>query len=652
MGIEDIIATCGEWIKEHPIPIIAGLAAAAGFYFLGDAAIEMTRMSDVVHPRQLALGKIVLSGSVGLLGYNWAAIQQNRALFERVRTRERGKTSSWQDIKKHHPIIPIALTYMALLPRPLGQAVGNVLEGEASFEDKRFLLKIAAQLIGLSIIAKAAMPFLDKRTSKAYVDGARATFAEWRGDHEQAAVLYKEACDRLDSRLSRLSLGQSYARQGDYLQAIQETHRAFTRGQSDDPLFDYLERSRIRKWLEHGKAVREHDRLKKAFEREGGIETGLRLAVLYYAFGHDEKAAETLHRLADQHPQNDDLRLLYALALREDGRHKEARQQFITPTESILTKGEGLRAVVESAHTVLEYEPSAFIRNVIIIKRGPYAQLETEGHWTRQIREMLHDQPVWHVPEVLAVVDRDKESYLVMKRGHGKHLEDVETVDAYARAAHLVAYLHAHMPQAWSQIGKRPIAERTRNSLRNAHFFPAVGENVLRTILQNYRPVYNAVTALPDAVNVDAHPRNILLLDDDSLLKMDNEDKGISPLGFDVANLMRGRADMNPIITAYWDAYGTYRKKEKKPEQRIEEKQFRLGCLASVVHRSIAFASAWSQPRLADMASRRKGVLEWGINAIDEIYRSHAAHFAAYQQEYTTLQRSLDSITHRLAAGA
>lgn len=642
MGIENIIATCGEWIKEHHTALIVGVATAAGFYFLSNAAIEMARMGDVVHPKQLELGKVFLSGSVGLLSYNGTTIIQNLALFERLRSRKRKKTLSWQDIKRYYPGIPIGITYALLFLQPVRQAIENIAHGESSFDDKRFLLKAATQVIGLSILAKVAAPFLDKRTSDAQGHSTSATFEEWAGNHERAAVLHQKACDTLDSRLSRLALGRCYAKQGNYARAIQETHRAFMHKQLDDPLFEYFERSRIRRWLEYGRVVREHNYLKKAFERDASVKEGLELAVLYYSLGHDEKAASVLDRLAKHQRDNRDLQLLYAIALGETDQEEQARQQYTLVLEELIRKGRDFHLVGESVNAVFEYTASDFIKEVVIFKKGRPEAIAAEVRIVQAITNIITDHQKYHVPQVLTTIQQDDVSYLVMKREQGKLLEEVSDTSTYVQAADFLAYLHVCVPESTSMRGRTDILRSLNERLQNPDL--DLEERVAEEIRQHFSPVYEAVKDMPWGINCDAHPGNFMLLKEGGILALDKEDKGVIPVGFDVANLCIGRQDMDNIIDAYWESYHKYEGHITQDAREAEHQQFRLGCLNSIIYRAIAFLSAWSSPKRPTMHQRRAWIMEQAIQSIDQIRERYKEYYHQFQDSYAHLHRAFAEI--------
>ncbi len=667
MGVEDIIATCGRWLNTCK-PALAGAAAAIGFYAFGSAIIDATQMQEIVSPFQLLLGNAILSASVGTITYAASEVAAHAHLFQYARQYSRPRTSS-QTPKKtirsrlKHLVThyPASLTLGALAMTqyaPLRQTIVHGTESGLTLDDTRFLARFASQAIGGTIFLQALLPFLDPVTRKAQWYGTLSSWRRDRGQHETAIALAKRSCDVLDSRLSRLALGDCYAarnKQGDLERAMREMNRAFVHERREDPLLEYAEQNRLRWLLERWRSVRDYRRFSRT--GEAVIDDGLKLALLHFGWGDQPEAIATLGRLSERHPGNRDLRLLHAISLGEVGRTSEARAQLAGVFRNLLQEErQSFRALEESAHAVLEYVASEFIADVVVFKRGKRPEVMAEVAMISHLERVIENHQMYRVPHVLVVIDdaEDRDGICcIMKRAHGQHLEDVAEdaagQEAYRHAAAFTAYLHANLPETMSAFGRRPIIGRTEASLHNAYFLPDVSEDAARDILTNYRPVHDAVATMPYAANVDAHPRNFILPPDGTLIKIDHEDRGASPICFDVANVMRGRMDMEPIIDAYWRNHCWY---TNHPMVEAAWEQFRLGCLNSAYHRAIAFASAWSLPHLADKRSKRQAVLAWGSHAIGEIERLHPAYFEQHRREYAVLRRSFDTIIRRLGGGA
>ncbi len=664
MGVEDVIATCGRWLKVCQ-PTIAGALASGGFYLLGSSVIEATRMEEIVFPAQLFFGKAVLSACSGVIAYAVMDVAANAKLFVNIDagwrkpamalTRQHGKKI--KRMATYHPGVLALGTLAATQYHQLGQAISHWIGSGTTLEDARFLARFATQAIGATVLLQTAMPFLDPETRQAYWHSARSSFHLDRKRYPEAISAAKRACKTLDSKLSRLMLGECYAahgKPGDHELAMREINMAFARPDQDDPLFEYAKRNRIRWLLERWKVVRTYRRLMRQ-ERSATVSGGLELVMLHYSLGNQHDARETLRRLSLRYPDNRDLRLLHVTSLLEAGMVSEARANLGGVFEDLLREEQkNFRALEESANAVLEYVASEFIRDVVVFKIGKRPAIMAETALLSRIATLIAGHPTYRVPHVLAVIEHGEESCCVMRRAHGMHLEDVNDLDAYCRTAAFTAYLHANLPETLSSLGRRPIVERTEASLHSEHFFSTVGTDAADGIINNYRPVYDAVACMPYASNVDAHPRNFILPPDETLVKIDHEDRGASPICFDVANVMRGRADMEPIIEAYWHGRHAYAKDQADDVHADEAawERFRLSCLNSVYHRAIAFAASWRAPRLEDRRNKRADILVWGNHAIEKIEHLHPSYFMQYRREYTALRRSFDTIMRRLGSGA
>ena len=232
-----------------------------------------------------------------------------------------------------------------------------------------------------------------------------------------------------------------------------------------------------------------------------------------------------------------------------------------------------------------------------------------------------------------------------MKRSLGTLLEDINETETYKRVASYLAYLHANVPHDVSKKGKLDIMSATTQRLRNQQL--GLNEQLIEDITENYQPVYESIKQMPYGLNLDAHPGNWMILENGSLLALDKEDKGIVPIGFDIANLVMGRDDMLEIMETYWQSLNP----SNHDPTRFQFDHFQLGCFNSLIYRAIAFLSAWSSSSRPSMQKKRSWAADQALDGITRIRQNCSQYYTSNQDAYKNLKSSFEEIKVMLGSG-
>lgn len=389
----------------------------------------------------------------------------------------------------------------------------------------------------------------------------------------------------------------------------------------------------------------EYRRVKRRLKRDPtSLTLQLQEAILHAIVEDRGSFLHKLKNIVARHQESehqDDLRLLYAITLQQEGSPEDAKREIRQFVYRRIAEKDSWKRLGESANRVIEYTPKKFVRNIIVIKEGRRDEINGEARMTASLDELLNGHARYKMVEVLATVDeeeatigKEEKSYLVMKRQHGKLLAECRETKTYLLAADFLAYLHAKADLSLSRKGDVAIAFGAKSRLENEHL--GLPRQIMQAIMRHYRPVYDAIMAMPRGINCDAHPENFMALDDGSMLALDKPDKGIIPIGLDVANLCMGRADKDAIIDAYYDSFRRYH--DGDAGDLLDKETFRLGCYNSIIHRAIVFLAAWSSSDRPSMHVKRRWACELVADSVIRIRRYFPVYYGKHDEAYKTQQ--------------
>ncbi|MBN1646151.1 hypothetical protein JW868_03890 [Candidatus Woesearchaeota archaeon] len=276
----------------------------------------------------------------------------------------------------------------------------------------------------------------------------------------------------------------------------------------------------------------------------------------------------------------------------------------------------------ESANPVFVFEGGKFIKKNLILKAGRKVDIESEVRVTKDLEQILEGEPDIGVPRILFSGEYDvggaKNHVLLMKQEHGttvykmlnKGRKDEVNLDRIARA---IAIGHAHLESSYTE--QLRIDLKTQKKLQDIGASPALRER----IMQNYSPVVDYFNQRGVfGFNLDAHPENFFIQNNNKTKKLDNEDKGRVPLQFDLVNFLEygdffTEQEKKDFIEYYLRVY-----KEQSGRQ-IDRDDFMLGYYNAVIVRAIDLSGAWSSPARSSLWGRRRGMLEKARDAIASI---------------------------------
>ncbi len=259
--------------------------------------------------------------------------------------------------------------------------------------------------------------------------------------------------------------------------------------------------------------------------------------------------------------------------------------------------------------------------------------LETEVEKYEELKKKGFD-----TPEIL--FQEPEEKAMMMRVLGGETLYDLLLAKKEVPMMIVVdtlASIHSKMP---NYLDKLSVAWKLRSKLLAKEF--GISRDRARRIIQNYRPVYDAV--VKDAVwvwNKDAHPEN-WIIDKGKIYVIDCEADYCVPAAFDLANLLEyGDFFDKRQINSYLTRYIQMAQIEKLP---IDETTFRRSYYNAVIHRMLSLSSAWSSPERPKMHGLRKNALLRAMNAIDALKTEDRNYYILHKDSYDALQSELADI--------
>ncbi|MBI4154034.1 phosphotransferase, partial [Candidatus Woesearchaeota archaeon] len=620
----------------------AGIAAGYCFY---KTAMSILNAGGLGEDKSLPLMTGLFSVMPAFAGYYITEGLRYRFIFRNLRS---SKRKSFRE--RPLPVLArhsgkIIGSFAALAYRKeLFTAVSHWFDGKLQHEDVMFLFLFGSLTALSSLGVKVAMPFIDPKTRRTLGPMSNVDYRISKRDYDGAIKAGKLAVAIEDSMNTRLALGEAYAARG-YLDQALIQYRTASRGAKDDPLAAYW--GRVWRLIQRGMVAEKYRVSRRQLERNKDLRSGTTLAMLHARLNDKENMFSALEQTVKAHPTHANLHLFYALALVKEKRGKEAVRHFQEVLPKLLKDGKDWGRIGESANAVIIYQPSEFIKNAIVLKRGKREDIEAEMAMTRRMEDIIRDHPRYRTVETHLQLDAGWHSYLVMERGHGRLFAQVGETEPYLQAADFLALLHAKLPHDASAKGKRSLALNLKSRLQSGNL--GLRPDLVRRVVHNYRPVYEAIRSMPFAIHRDAHTSNWMFQEDGTILTLDNEDKGVVPIGFDVASLMIGRTDGDAIMNAYWE--GRHRYGPSNAEGGIGgygEKEFQLGCYNSVISRAISFISARHSSLTPTLAMDLRRMAEEARGIIYKIQARHKGFYTQYRDEYGELQKGLTEIKHVL----
>lgn len=240
-------------------------------------------------------------------------------------------------------------------------------------------------------------------------------------------------------------------------------------------------------------------------------------------------------------------------------------------------------------------------------------------------------------PDVLAkIVDANVYAFLMRFEPANTLHESLKNgqVDSMDDVIFDLAKIHTKMPRT-----AKPL--RVAGKLKDRLCLPYFGlpRDSVRKIVQNYRPVYDAIMENTTWVyNKDAHPEN-WLISKKGVIAIDFEETNIIPFTLDLANLLSfGDYFTSEQTKNYLEKYALFAKSEG---MHVEEGTLKRSYYNSVIHRMLSIASAWSFPERGHLRNKRKELLLRAANSIEQLQKHDVEYYNKNQANYDVLKEIL-----------
>jgi hypothetical protein len=373
-------------------------------------------------------------------------------------------------------------------------------------------------------------------------------------------------------------------------------------------------------------------------------------------FRNAEKVVSQLDRCIEEFPQKLELQTLKSLFLSSVG-DMRANAEWKAAVAGFLSSPELLReSFGETVNAVYTLGPSEFFSKTLALKEhSSLSSLQKE----LQIKE--HLDGVFRGHEAYSTVDVlleptpfEQANVLVMRYAPGStFMERLETrggeacLDLGKELARMTALMHAKSPQELSDKGRLKLILKAKSKLLSDELAAQLGDYarpIARELISNYRPVFESFQASIYGLNFDSHPEQFIISDHGTITRVDTEDKGVTPLQFDLVNLLEygpyfTEAQKQEIIDEYIMQYNGH-----APQKIIDKDHFMLLYRNAVVQRAISLCSAWSSTARRSMWRRRKEMLSAALNAIDQISQHNPEYYLEYEANYHGLGRALTKL--------
>ncbi len=394
--------------------------------------------------------------------------------------------------------------------------------------------------------------------------------------------------------------------------------------------------------------------------RKKKIESALSIVMHALFFESDARAAvKEFRRFLQQTKPTTELSTVYSLLLKAVN-HPEAWEQWVKLVGQIVSDKNLLRETIgETVNRVYTIGPSSFLRNTFIFKESEkLSTLEGEFRMRNTLEEVIHEEG-FLLPEVFAepqqfLIDGNPVNLYVMQRAPGRTLLEhmIETgptqeMENIKSIAGLNAAIHAEIPLEASKKGRTTLLHRLRGKLLAPYLKDqlkgVVGDyrKLVRQIISNYRPVYEAHRDSIFGLNLDSHLEQFTRDSEGPITRLDTEDKGIAPLQFDLVNLLEyGRffsdQQKREVIQEYISHYNS---RLKPDSQKIDLETMMPQYYNAVVERAISLCSAWSSPGRKSLWPKRQEIIGAAVDSIDKLGAEYG--YGPYAQQYASLRQAL-----------
>lgn len=303
-----------------------------------------------------------------------------------------------------------------------------------------------------------------------------------------------------------------------------------------------------------------------------------------------------------------------------------------------------LERVGETKQSVRQVSGGKFLTNTILFKDSSCLEdLISEKCMALCLRDVLPDK--YGVVEPIHLSDSliDGVFTYILRHSGGKSFMDLlKSGDGSALGdiVDCLALIHAKVPEQIVKYGKLNIPFKLRKKLTD--YCLNLDRQIAKSIVKNYRPVYDSLKNAVFVYNKDAHPEN-WRVKEGRIIVIDSENNFLIPQQFDLANLL----EYSDYLSDKQKDYAVRRYVEKFSEASstvLNEPDFRLIYFNSVINRAISLCTAWSSKDRISMHSLRPVVISNAIHAVNRLSSEFKEYYSANKKEYDCIKRALISM--------
>ncbi len=414
--------------------------------------------------------------------------------------------------------------------------------------------------------------------------------------------------------------------------------------------------------------------IKRHKERKSLWNLGLQLeaSMANYQYSKDaDSVVASLETCIEAYPQKLELQTLKSLFLTAIA-DERADPEWVKSIEGFFESPELVReSFGETANTVYTLGPSKFFTSTLALKEHKsLASLQEEYRLQQHISGLFEGYESYRTAEVLLEPRQFPTSeglrnvyltryapgftFMALLEAYG----GTQSMSTAKELAKMTAIMHANSPEELSGKGRLHLALKVKSKLLSPEFkaiFGSDARKLARNIISNYRPVFNSFKDSIYGLNFDSHPEQFIVAGKPGgnagpFTRLDTEDKGVTPLQFDLVNLLEygpffSESQKQEIIHEYITEYNQH-----TAEIITDEHIFMLQYHNAVIQRAISLCSAWSSTARHSMWKRRKEVLDAALSSIEVLKQEYEDYYSAYESNYEGLSESLSELNINLSA--
>lgn len=661
VSLEDKLKNLKKYIINH-YPKAIGFASGIGSHFIIDPTLSITQedYAPIITNMWYNYG-ILCSTAVGYLAYDLSDAYKN--LKEVIIKTKIKKINVYTKIKTNK--VRSGLDWILEHPKTTASAITSYIWGKPflthDIKDINFeyteaniaLVGFIAGTFGFSyLLTKLFNPILNSKGMKPKKEVLLGSMVyNLIKDYKKSKILFEKAVEKNNSPTNIGLLAEAHLNLGEFTKAMDVYGKMIKRinekSYSDNVInnMGYL----------NGRIARIVIKKEEKLKSNGSIKDYLDVALGYYSFNNIDKSKETFERLIEKHKDEIELKCLYAYFLNDINKN-EANQKWKEIIKDITKDNSlGYEIIGESKNKVLVIEETGILKNTFVFKESKdKKRLEEEINITREIYEITQSYPEYKVPISIDIITNkieDKKKYVyAMIRESGKTLLELtkenksEAFEQTKKITDYLALIHSQIPTiTLQQINYREKLKRVLESV------PQVNESLKNLIVDNIYPVTQTFDDAILVFNKDAHPQNWLITDNNDIVALDLENKGIIPIEFDLSNLIEysdfftndkeGDEKRTEIIEVYKENYSKH-SNNKEAKNNITEFRY----LNSVIQRVISLYSAWSSLNRKSVWGNREIIVENALHSIDQLSIKHKDYFNTYNKNYNNLKLALTEL--------